>query len=89
MPGYENLMEKRTLLIGNILFWILFILSIIVVFWAFLGKSPTIEQALLILILGMTIKNSIEVRGLKSNFNNLENKFNSLAKDFKEHIKHK
>ena len=80
--------EKITL-IGNILFWVLFILGIIVVLWVFLGKSPTIEQALLILILGMTIKNSIEVKGLKSDFKNLKNKFNSLASDFKEHVKHK
>jgi len=81
--------EEKTILVGNILFWLLFILGIIVVLWVFLGSSPTIEQALLILILGMTIKNSIEIKGLKSNSSNLENKFNSLARDFKEHIKHK
>ena len=80
--------EKITL-IGNILFWTLFILGIIVVLWVFFGNSPTIEQALLILILGMTVKNSIEIKGLRSNLGNLEGKFNSLAKDFKEHIKHK
>jgi len=81
--------EEKTILLGNILFWILFTLGIIVVLWIFLGRSPTIEQALLILILSMTVKNSIEIKGLKSNFNNLENKFNTLARDFKEYIKHK
>ena len=81
--------EEKITRIGNILFWILFILGIIVVLWVFLGSSPTIEQALLILILGMTIKDSIEIKGLKSDFKNLENKFNSLASDFKNHIKHK
>ena len=75
--------------IQDILFWILFILGIMVVLWILLGKSPTIEQGLLILILTMTIKNSTEIKGLKSDFKNLENKFNSLATDFKNHIKHK
>lgn len=89
MPKYENIKKETSLLVGNILFWILFVLSIVVVLLIILGKSPTIEQGLLILILTMTIKNSVEIKGLKSDFKNLENKFNSLASDFKEHIKHK
>ena len=30
-----------------------------------------------------------DVSSLKEKVNNIENKFNSLAKDFKDHIKHK
>ncbi len=93
MPEYENLKEKKSVLVGNILFWILFVLGIIVFLWALLGNSPTLEQALLIFILGMVIKNSFSINTktelTKQRLENLENKFNSLALDFKGHIKHK
>ena len=96
MPEYENLKEKKSVLVGNILFWILFVLGIIVFLWALLGNSPTLEQALLIFILGMVIKNSFSINSIntkteltKQRLENLENKFNSLALDFKGHIKHK
>ncbi len=93
MPEYENLKEDKSVLVGNILFWILFVLGIIVFLWALLGNSPTLEQALLIFILGMVIKNSFSINTktelTKQRLENLENKFNSLASDFKGHIKHK
>ena len=88
MPHFE-LKEEKAVLAGNILFWILFVLGISVVLWILLGESPTIEQGLLILILTMTLKNSIEIKGLKSDFKNFEGKFSSLATDFKDHIKHR
>ena len=68
--------------IMDILFWIFFVLSIAVVVWIIVGKSPTIEQALLVMIL--TVIWSVSNRQVK-----LETKFNFLAKDFKEHCKHK
>ena len=96
MPEYENIKEEKSVLIGKILFWALFVLGIIVFLWALLGNSPTLEQALLIFILGMVIKNSFSISGIntkteltKQKLENLENKFNSLASDFKGHTKHK
>ena len=53
--------SKKTALIRDILFWILFILGIIVFLWALFGNSPTLEQTLLIFILGMVIKNEFSI----------------------------
>ena len=75
--------------IEEIIFWVLFSMGILVVIWYILGQSPTIDQALLILILAMVIKNSISIKGLKSDFKHSETKFKALASDFKAHIKHK
>ena len=88
--------SKKTALIRDILFWILFILGIIVFLWALFGNSPTLEQTLLIFILGMVIKNEFSINKVnikteltKQKLENLDNRFNFLARDFKEHIKHK
>lgn len=62
MLEHESVKEKSAL-IWDILFWFLFALGIGVVIWIFLGKSPTMEQGLLLLILTMVIKNSIEIKG--------------------------
>lgn len=75
--------------IQDILFWIVFIIGIIVLIWYFIGNSPQLEQVLLILILGIVIKNSITIQKLSSNVSNIEKGFGALAKDFKEHIKHR
>ena len=72
----------------DVLFWVLFILALFVVGWLIFGNSPTIEQALLFLILTLVIKNSADLRELKEKAKNNEAKFNALAQDFKEHIKH-
>lgn len=65
------------------LFWILFVLALIVVAWLILGDSPTIEQALLFLILTLVIKNSSDLRELKERTRNNEARFNALAQDVK------
>ncbi len=49
----------------EIIFWILFIVSIGVVLWYLLGKSPSMEQALLILVLTLVFKNSLDLRTVK------------------------
>ena len=74
---------------SDIIVIILFILTIIIISWYILGKSPTFEQSLLILILTITFTNSLSIKEIKTKLTNLENKFNSLASDFKGHIKHK
>lgn len=93
MPRFEQ-KEEKIILAGDILFWVLFVLGIIVFLWALLGNSPTLEQALLIFILGMVIKNNFSINRIntetkltKQKLESLDSKFNSLAKDFKEHCK--
>lgn len=66
----------------DIIIWILFILTIIIVLWYIFGSSPTFEQAILLLILTLSITTIIKV-------SILETKFKFLARDFKEHVKHK
>ena len=74
---------------SDIIVIILFVLTIIIISWYIFGKSPTFEQSLLILILTITFTNSLSIKEIKTKLANLENKFNSLAYDFKEHIRHK
>jgi len=73
----------------DIIIWILFIISLLVVGWYIFGNSPTIEQALLVLIISFlfVINTKISQMGVKLEIS--EKKFSALAKDFKEHIKHK
>jgi hypothetical protein len=75
--------------ISDIIIWIMFILSISVVFWYFFGNSPTLEEAILVLLLMLTITNVIQTRTNNYRLRTLERNFHSLARDFKEHIKHK
>lgn len=76
--------------IYEILFWIFFVLSIIIILWYIFGKSPTIEQALLVLILtflfkiqASTISNNFEIINLKKKFGLIEKSFIKLVEDFK------
>lgn len=66
----------------EIIFWFLFVLSIVVVVWLIFGESPTLEQALLVMILTLLWSSN-------NRLTKLEMKFNALATDFKEHLKHK
>lgn len=73
----------------DIIIWILFIISLLVVLWYIFGSSPTIEQALLVLIISylFVINTKISQNGVRLTM--LERRFNTLAYDFKEHIRHK
>ncbi|MFH1592402.1 MAG: hypothetical protein ABIB47_03480 [Candidatus Woesearchaeota archaeon] len=73
----------------DIIIWILFIISIIVAIWYLFGNSPTFEQAILVFILTILFTNNAKISEIKTKQESLERKFNALAKDFKEHIKHK
>lgn len=70
------------------LIWFFFVLAILFVAWYILGKSPTLEQTILILILSLVITNSITTREVKVRLANIEAKFAALATDFKDHLKH-
>jgi len=75
---------KTREIIKEILFWIFLIIGVILLIWVVFGNSPTEFIALVTLIFAVLLKVwSVSDRQIK-----LEMKFNSLAKDFKEHIKH-
>lgn len=73
----------------EILFWLFFIITIIIVVWYFLGNSPTIEQALLILILTMLFKIQADIYSNKTETKMLKTSFIKLASDFKLHLSSK
>ena len=66
--------------LGDILIWIFFILALIIIGWYIFRNSPTFEQAILILILGLGITAVVKISVL-------ETRFNYLARDFRNHIK--
>ena len=72
--------------LSDIIIWILLILTIIVVFWYVFGNSPTLEEALLILVITFLFTINTRITKLESKFLLLENSFSHLAKDFKQHI---
>ncbi len=73
----------------DIIIWILFIISLLVVVWYIFGNGPTIEQALLVLIIGFLFIINTKISQMDVKLEVLERKFSALAKYFKEHIKHK
>lgn len=78
--------------IQDILFWILFALSIGAVIWYILGDSPTLEQLLLFFVLTMAVKTSTllvktsgrvanigsEVKAIRSDLEVLQGKSKSI-----------
>lgn len=68
--------------IQDIILWVLFIITVIMILWYIFGSSPTTEQAILILILTLSITTIVKISVL-------ETRFNFLARDFREHVKHK
>ena len=76
----------------NLISWILIVLGVIFIVWKVLGGSPTESTIIITLVSGMLFKImniGNDISSLKEKVNNIENKFNSLATDFKNHIKHK
>ncbi len=73
--------------IGDIILWILFIISIFVGLWYLFGGPPTFEQTILIFILTAVFGIAISVSKIRIRLKLLENSFSRLARDFKEHIK--
>lgn len=75
--------------IVDIIVWILFIISIFVFFWYVLGNSPSIEQTFLVLIISYLFVMNAKLVQIATRLQMLQNSFRYLARDFKEHIKHK
>ena len=76
-------------IIYEILFWLFFIFTIAIVIWYFLGNSPTMEQALLILIITLLFKIQADIFFLKGEFKIIKQSHIKMSSDFKEHIGHK
>ena len=75
--------------ITDIIIWALFVLSLAIVTWYVFGNSPTFEETLLILIISVLFTLSVKAGQIATKMNSLEKSFLHLAKDFKEHTKHK
>ncbi len=66
----------------DVIIWILFALSILVVLWYFFGNSPTLEEAILVLILTLTITNIIQIKEIGFRLNSLEKRFGNMESSF-------
>lgn len=73
----------------NILIIILFIATLITVFWYLLGDSPTLEQGLLILILTFMFTMYGNIREQGNELKLIKRSLIKLGDDFKEHSRHK
>ena len=72
--------------ISDIIIWILFIASVIMFLWYIFGNSTSFEQMILVFILTVLFASSTKIINIGMKLNILERRFNSLAKDFKQHI---
>ncbi len=68
--------------IRDIILWILFIIALSVVAWYLLGNSPTLEEALLVLILTIMYTASTKISDISSRMNVMERRFSSMEKSF-------
>ncbi|MEK6950913.1 MAG: hypothetical protein AABX13_04290 [Nanoarchaeota archaeon] len=75
--------------VTDIIIVVLFVVTLITVFWYLFGNSPTLEQGLLILILTFMFTIYGNVREQGSRLELIEKSFLKLVDDFKEHVKHK
>tara|TARA_Y100000310_G_C19988936_1_gene493220 strand:+ start:92 stop:364 length:273 start_codon:yes stop_codon:yes gene_type:complete len=78
--------------LSDVLIWILFITSIAVVSWYFLGNSPTLVESLIVLIISLVfisnihvIKNSVKLNFMEKRFDilemNIKESFNNMKND--------
>ncbi len=66
----------------DVLFWVFFVLSIVLIIWYVFGNSPTEFVTIITLILTVMFKMwSVSDRQIK-----LEMRFNTLARDFTKHL---
>ncbi|MBS3151582.1 hypothetical protein J4443_04340 [Candidatus Woesearchaeota archaeon] len=82
--------------LAKMISWILLALATIFLIWRIVGGSPTEFTIIITFLIAVTfnlvsVNNKISrLTGEFKEFKkNSENNFNSLARDFKEHIKHK
>lgn len=73
----------------DVIAWILLVISIFVFLWFIFGNSPSIEQTFLVLIISYLFIMNAKLVQIATRLQMLQNSFRYLARDFKEHIKHK
>ena len=66
----------------DILIWILFILAVLVVVWYLFGDSPTLEEAILVLLLTLTITSIIQIKENSHKVEMLERRFHNMEDSF-------
>lgn len=54
--------------IEDVVFVIFLIISIVLFLWFIFGNSPTLEQALLSILIGLSVKNHGDIREIKGRF---------------------
>ncbi len=74
--------------IYDIVFIILFIVSVLTVLWYLFGDSPTLEQGMLIMIATFLISIYGRQIRLETRFGFMAKDFKELTLDFKQHAKH-
>ncbi len=62
--------------IEDIIFWIFLVIAIIFFLWFLFGRSPSIEQTLLVLVIGLVVKLHGDIREIKGDY-----------RQFKENVK--
>ncbi len=76
----------RKITIGDIILWILFIISLFLILWYLLGNSPTFEQIILSFMLTAIYGIAIKLASIDTELKSLEKSFRALATDFKNHL---
>jgi len=66
----------------DIILWVLFIIAISISLWYLFGNSPTLEEALLVLILTILYATSTKISDMGSRLGSIERRFNNLEKSF-------
>ena len=66
----------------DIVLWILFLIAIAVFLWYLLGRSPTFEQTILILIITILFTIYTKISDIGSRLGNIEIRFNKLEESF-------
>ncbi|MAH06882.1 hypothetical protein CMI38_01370 [Candidatus Pacearchaeota archaeon] len=67
--------------VGDVLLWVLFILSLAMALWYFFGSSPTLEQSILIFMITALFGMVIKITKISANLDNLEKRFNRFEID--------
>lgn len=77
--------------ISDIIIWILFVLSLVVLGWYILGNSPTLEEAMIVFMLSSLFILAIKLSGINSDMywvkkklNRMEESIIRMARDVKE-----
>jgi len=70
--------------IKEILFWIFLVIAMALLIWNVFGNSPSEFITIVAILFTILLK----VISISERLTKIETKFNFLAKDFKEHIKH-